>query len=145
MEIQRQRSFLVCHFSCVKDGNDATAEETFSDKHLRAEIGLPAYAADPSTSPPEQKITPFSLIPKSLVAQYSNHHAAVLTASGEQLDTSTCSTSSPSMQCTTLQERMDLEMSVLRKQEAVLKLQEEYYRLKIHLMKKKMADAPLKD
>ncbi|KAL6111758.1 uncharacterized protein ACO6RY_08668 [Pungitius sinensis] len=40
---------------------------------------------------------------------------------------------------------MDLEMSVLRRKEAVLKLQEEYYTLKIKLMKKQMEQPLSKD
>lgn len=78
-------------------------------------------------------------IPRSLAVQFSSPCAAIFTTPGEHLDTP-CSTSPTSVHGTTLQERMDLEMSVLRRQEAVLKLQEEYYALKIKLMKKKMED-----
>lgn len=76
--------------------------------------------------------------------QFSTPRSAIFTASGGQLD-SPCSVSTPSANCTTLQERMDLEMSVLRRQEAVLKLQEEYYTLKIKLLKKQVEDPPTKD
>lgn len=99
---------------------------------------LPVYS-DASTSPREQKMV-FNSIPKSLAVQFSSPCSAVFTASGEHLDTP-CSTSpTTTVHCATLQERMDLEMSVLRRQEAVLKLQEEYYTLKIKLMKKQMEE-----
>ncbi|XP_061544262.1 uncharacterized protein si:dkey-6e2.2 isoform X3 [Phycodurus eques] len=65
-------------------------------------------------------------------------------ASGEQSH-SHCFPCTHAAHCTTSQERMDLEMSVLRRQETVLKLQEEYYTLKIQRMKKQMAESPLQD
>ncbi|XP_044037060.1 myb/SANT-like DNA-binding domain-containing protein 4 [Siniperca chuatsi] len=127
--------------SSDEDGHDHTTDERFSNKHPLRELELPTYP-DPSTSPAEQKMTAFTNVPKSLAVQFSTHRAIGLTASAEQLDTP-CSASS--VHCTTLQERMDLEMSVLRRQEAVLKLQEEYYTLKIKLMKKQMEEPLSKD
>ncbi|XP_022601103.1 uncharacterized protein LOC111221811 [Seriola dumerili] len=120
-----------------KDGNDHTTDERLTNKRPLTEHELLTYP-DPSTSPGEQKMI-FSNIPKSLAIQFSTPRATIFTASGENLDTP-CSTSPTSMHCATLQERMDLEMSVLRRQEAVLKLQEEYYTLKIKLMKKQMEE-----
>nr|XP_046240311.1 myb-related transcription factor, partner of profilin-like [Scatophagus argus] len=117
--------------SCGEDGKDNTTEERLTD------LDLPAYP-DPSTSPANQKMT-FTDVPKSLTVQFGTHRAAGCTASAARLDTPS-SVSPPSVHCTTLQERMDLEMSVLRRQEAVLKLQEEYYMLKIKLMKKQMEE-----
>ncbi|XP_044205354.1 uncharacterized protein LOC122980953 [Thunnus albacares] len=130
--------------SCDKNGSDHTVGERFADKHQLTDLELPACASDVATSPPEQKLTAFTNIPKSLAVQFSTPCSTVFTASGDQPG-SPCSTSTPSVHCTTLQERMDLEMSVLRRQEAVLKLQEEYYTLKIKLMKKQVEDPPLKD
>ncbi|KAM9361597.1 uncharacterized protein ABDE67_022651 [Symphorus nematophorus] len=128
--------------SCDEDGNDHTIDGRFSNKHPLTELDLPTYP-DPSTSPADQKMT-FTDVPKSFTVQLSNHRAAGFSASAERLDTP-FSASPPSAHCTTLQERMDLEMSVLRRQEAVLKLQEEYYALKIKMMKKQMEEPHLKD
>ncbi|GLD69987.1 uncharacterized protein AKAME5_002130400 [Lates japonicus] len=128
--------------SCDKDGNDHTTDERLTNKRPLTEHELSTYP-DPSTSPGEQKIT-FANVPNSLAVQFSTPRAAIFTASGEHSDTP-CSTSPTSAHCTTLQERMDLEMSVLRRQEAVLKLQEEYYTLKIKLMKKQMEEPLQKD
>jgi len=83
-------------------------------------------------------------VAKSVTVDCNSTHAGVLPVSGEHLSTS-CSTSPPSAHCTISQERMDLEVSVLRRQEAVLKLQQEYYTLKIKLMKKQMEESCLKD
>ncbi|CAK6958227.1 uncharacterized protein LOC128355178 [Scomber scombrus] len=130
--------------SCDKDGHDHTIGERFADKHQLTDLELPAYAADLAASPPEQKLTAFTNIPKSLAVQFSTPRSAIFSASGGQSD-SPCSVSTPSANCTTLQERMDLEMSVLKRQEAVLKLQEEYYTLKIKLLKKQVEDPSTKD
>lgn len=126
-------------FRCVID---PTTAEDFTDKHQQAELLPPAYAADPSPAQPKRKLLPFSHIHKPLAAHFSNHHDTGFNASEEHLETS-CSTSLSPVHCATLQDKLDLEMSVLRRQEAVLKLQEEYYTLKINLMKKKMAEGPL--
>lgn len=125
---------MFFNFSCDKDGK---ADERLTNKRPLTEHELLVYP-DPSTSPGEQKMISNN-IPKSLAVQFSTPCAAIFAASGENLDTP-CSTSPTSVHCTTLQERMDLEMSVLRRQEAVLKLQEEYYTLKIKLMRKKMEE-----
>ncbi|KAL6111757.1 uncharacterized protein ACO6RY_08668 [Pungitius sinensis] len=81
---------------------------------------------------------------KSLAVHFSTHHADGFAASAEPVDT-LYSSPPPAANCTALQERMDLEMSVLRRKEAVLKLQEEYYTLKIKLMKKQMEQPLSKD
>lgn len=120
--------------SCDEDGNEHTIDEQFSNKH-------PAYP-DPSTSPAEQKMTVFTNVPKSHAVHFNTHRVAGF-APVEPPDTP-CS-ASPSAHFTTVQERMDLEMSVLRRQEAVLKLQEEYYTLKIKLMRKQMEEPFSKD
>ncbi|XP_041813560.1 uncharacterized protein LOC121621231 isoform X1 [Chelmon rostratus] len=125
-----------------EDDYDHTIDEKFSNKHPLTELDLPSYS-DPAASPAKQKMT-FTNVPKSLAVEFSSHRAAGFTVSAEQLDTP-CSTSPPSVHCATLRERMDLEMSVLRRQEAVLKLQEEYYTLKIKLMKKQMEEPLNKD
>ncbi|XP_037642801.1 uncharacterized protein LOC119498222 [Sebastes umbrosus] len=124
--------------SCDEDGNEHTIDGRFSNKHPLRELELPTYS-DPSTSPTEQKVTVFTNIPKSLAGHFNTHCAAGFAASAEPLGTP-CSISPPSVHCTTLQERTDLEMSVLRRQEAVLKLQEEYYTLKIKLMRRQMGE-----
>ncbi|XP_054472900.1 uncharacterized protein si:dkey-6e2.2 isoform X2 [Anoplopoma fimbria] len=116
-----------------EDGNEHSIDEKFTIKHPLRKIELSTYP-DPSTSPAEQKMTDF----------FNAHHAAGLAASAEHLHTP-CSSSPSAVHCTTLQERMDLEMSVLRRQEAVLKLQEEYYTLKIKLMKKQTEQPLLND
>ncbi|XP_040890626.1 myb/SANT-like DNA-binding domain-containing protein 4 isoform X2 [Toxotes jaculatrix] len=126
--------------SCDKDGNDPTTDERITNKRPLIERKYP----DQSASPGEQKMSAFTNVPKSLAVQFSTPRAAVFTVSGEHSDTP-CSTSPTSVHCTTLQERMDLEMSVLRRQEAVLKLQEEYYTLKIKLMKKQLKEPLQKD
>lgn len=116
-------------FSCVDDGSDHVTDEGFPNKHSLTELDLPA-CPDPSATPAKQKNPTF---PKSLAA----HRVAGFPAPAEQL-AAPCCASPPSVHCTTSQERMDLEMSVLKRQEAVLKLQEEYYTLKIKMMKKQM-------
>ncbi|KAM9859934.1 uncharacterized protein ACBR49_014425 [Aulostomus maculatus] len=130
--------------SCDKVGTNHTTGEGFTDGLPQAEPVLDTFATDSSTSPPEQKMTPSSNISKSVAVQFSNQHAALFTSPEEQ-HASSRSTSAPPVHTTTLQERVDLEMSVLRRQEAVLKLQEEYYTLKILLMKKQMADSSTED
>lgn len=124
-------------FSC-DDGSDQTTDERFPNKHSLTELDLPTYP-DPSASPAKQKPT-FTNVPKSLAV----HRVAGFTAPAGRLATP-CSTSPPSVHCTTSQERMDLEMSVLKRQEAVLKLQEEYYTLKIKMMKKQLEEPLSKD
>lgn len=127
----------MCFFSsCVKD---RAVDERFTNNNPLREDELSTYS-DPSTSPAEQKITAFTNVSKSLAVQFSTP----ATVAREHSDTP-CSPSPPSVHSTTLQERMDLEMSVLRRQEAVLKLQEEYYTLKIKLMKKQMEEPVQKD
>lgn len=132
---------LVIQFSLSppsrdEDGHDHNIDERFTNKHPLRELELPTYP-NPSTPPTQPNLAAFTNVPKSPAVQFSTHCAAGFTASAERLRTP-CSTSPPSVHCTTLQERMDLEMAVLRRQEAVLKLQEEYYTLKIKLMKKQM-------
>lgn len=116
-----------------EDGNDHTMDEKFSNKHLQTELDFPT-CLDQSTSPAEQKCT-FTNVP--LAVQVSTLHAAGFTA--EPVDTA-CSTSPSSVHWATLQEPKDLEIPVLRRQEALLKLQEEYYKLKIKLMKKQIEE-----
>lgn len=145
---------FFCHFSCENDEKKHAVNERFTDKHSLTELELPSYAAsqtlpskhhvDPSTSPPLQKISPFANIPRSLAVHFNSPCTALSATPAEQLD-SPCSASPSSVHCTTLQDRLDLEMSVLRRQEAVLKLQEEYYTLKIKLMKKQMEEPILKE
>lgn len=130
----------VCFYSCVKDDNNHSVDERFTNNNPLIEDELSTYS-DPSTSPAEQKIAAFTHVSKSLAVQFSTPHATV---TREHSDTP-CLSSQPSVHSTTLQERMDLEMSVLRRQEAVLKLQEEYYTLKIKLMKKQMEEPVQKD
>ncbi|KAK2862383.1 hypothetical protein Q5P01_001916 [Channa striata] len=127
------------HNSCDKDGNDHSIDEKSEYNNPLTQCKISTYL-DPSTCPEEQKIT----VPESPAVQFSSPHAAVFTVTGKHSDTP-CSTSPTSVHCTTLQERMDLELSVLRRQEAVLKLQEEYYTLKIKLMKKQMEESVQKD
>lgn len=98
--------------------------------------------SDPSTSPAEEKITALTSVSKSLAARFSTPTVATV---AREHSATLCSPAPPSVHSTTLQERMDLEMSVLRRQEAVLKLQEEYYTLKIKLMKKQMEESAQKD
>ncbi|XP_077582293.1 uncharacterized protein LOC144202997 isoform X2 [Stigmatopora nigra] len=123
-------------------GLPAYAGEQFKPKHEQADLVLPAYAGDPSsTTPLGQKMSPFSNFPKPLAVQFHPHYPS---ASGEQSNTHSLPFTNAA-QCTMSQERMDLEMSVLRRQDAVLKLQEEYYTLKIEWMKKQMAQSTLQD
>lgn len=107
--------------------------ETFSDKHPPGELELHTYAtAATSTAKPNIGLTN---VPKSLGLQFSGGFGAP-----EDGLAAPCPTSSPSQHFPSLQERVDLEMSVLRRQDAVLKLQEEYYTLKIKMMKKQMEE-----
>ncbi|XP_034095504.1 uncharacterized protein LOC117561934 [Gymnodraco acuticeps] len=130
------------HNSCDEDGNQHSVDERFSTNHPLREDELPTHTG-PSSSPAEQKMTVFANFPKSIAMHFSSPRAADFAASAEHQETS-CSSSSPG-NCTTLQERLDLEMSVLRRQEAVLKLQEEYYTLKIKMMKKTIEPPLSKD
>ncbi|XP_034389062.1 uncharacterized protein LOC117731043 [Cyclopterus lumpus] len=120
--------------SSDEDGNERRVDERFSNQHALRELEFPTYP-DPPASPVEQKMADLTDVSKSLAVHFSAHHAAGFAAPAEHLD-ALRSPPPPAVHCTTLQERMDLEMSVLRRQEAVLKLQEEYYTLKIQLMKK---------
>lgn len=122
-----------------EDGDDHTIDKKSSNKHPLTELDLPT-SPEPSTSQAKREITVMN-VPASLAVQLSTHHATGSNAFAEQLDAN-CSMSPTTIHGTTLQERMDLEMSVLRRQEAVLKLQEEYYTLKIKLMKKQMEELP---
>ncbi|KAM8757994.1 uncharacterized protein AB9X84_010613 isoform 1-T3 [Acanthopagrus schlegelii] len=119
------------HNSCDEDGNDHT------------ELDLPTYP-NPSTPLAEQKFT-LTNIPTSLAVQFSAHRAAGFAASAEPLDTPCAASPRCTVHCSPLQERNDLEISVLRRQEAVLKLQEEYYTLKIKQIKKQMEEPIPKD
>ncbi|XP_058487114.1 uncharacterized protein LOC131460536 [Solea solea] len=130
-------------FRCEKDLNSHTDDDSFTNKCPLTGHEFSTYPQPPS-SPGEQKMTAFTSLPRSHVVQFGAAHASFLMASGEHPDTP-CSTSPTTAHCTSLQERMDLEMSVLRRQEAVLKLQEEYYTLKIKLMRKQMEEPPQKD
>lgn len=107
--------------------------ETFSNKHPLAELERHTYT-NASTSTAKQNIT-LTNVPKSLALQFSSGFSAP-----EDGLAAPCPTSSPSLHFSTLQERVDLEMSVLRRQDAVLKLQEEYYTLKIKMIKKQMEE-----
>lgn len=117
--------------SCDEDGNDHT------------ELDLPTYP-NPSTPLAEQKLT-LTNVPTSLAVQFSAHRAAGFAASAEPLDTPCAASPRCTVHCSPLQERNDLEISVLRRQEAVLKLQEEYYTLKIKQIKKQMEEPIPKD
>lgn len=87
-----------------------------------------------STSPAKENAA-FVNIRKSLALQFSCG-----SKTPGELPATLCPTIPPSVQCPTLQERIDLEMSVLRRQDAVLKLQEEYYTLKIKKIRKEMEE-----
>ncbi|KAM9813848.1 uncharacterized protein ACB057_003668 [Neosynchiropus ocellatus] len=138
-EIKRQkRQVGEAECSCDNDGNPNTQGERFTIKH-QGDLSPSAYSDDPSVSLVEHKVPPFLHIPKLLPVQY--HHGMDYSAAGDPADTPS-SSYGPSA---TLQERMDLEMSVLRRQDAVLKLQEEYYTLKIKMMKRKMEDDVIND
>ncbi|KAF3689613.1 hypothetical protein EXN66_Car005285 [Channa argus] len=129
--------------SCDKDCNDHSIDERSENNNPLTQHELSTYL-HPSTSPAEQKIPAITNVPKSLAVQFSTPHAAIFTVTREHSD-APCSSSPTSEHCRTLQERMDLEMSVLRRQEAVLKLQEEYYTLKIKLIKKQMEESVQND
>nr|XP_020448280.1 uncharacterized protein LOC109955949 [Monopterus albus] len=129
----------VVENSCDNDGNNETVDEIFTNEHPLTDYEL-SMPHNPPTSPAEQKMSAFPNVATSVPVQLRVPRAAAFMVSGEHLDTP-CSTSC-SAQSTTLQERLDLEMSVLRRQQSVLKLQEEYYTLKIKLMKKQMEKPP---
>lgn len=107
--------------------------EAFSNKHPLAELELHTYTTA-STSTIKPNIT-LTNVPKSLGLQFSAGFSTP-----EDGLAAPCPSSSPSQHFTTFQERVDLEMSVLRRQDAVLKLQEEYYTLKIKMIKKHMEE-----
>lgn len=121
---------FCCFFRCDQDGNNHIIEEIFSNKK---ELDFPVYTNPPTSA--AKQMMPFTNITKK---------PAGFTASAERQNASH-STSPPSAQSASSKERQDMEMSVLRRQEAVLKLQEEYYTLKIKLMKKQMEALPQKD
>ncbi|KAM4613804.1 uncharacterized protein ACJ7VT_011829 [Polymixia lowei] len=128
------------------ENNHSTGETSKGLNSDLTEIGLPECTAsptirlghftNPSTPPTTHKMDTFSDASNSLAVHFNSPSTAASITPVMQFNP--CTTTPPSIQCTTLQERMDLEMSVLRRQEAVLKLQEEYYTLKIKLMKKQM-------
>lgn len=127
---------------CGKEDEDCTTTRVTNNGPF-PETALFTYP-DPSTSPHEHKMTGFTNVSTSLAVQFSSPNAAVFTVAREHSNTPRM-TSPPSAHGTTSQERTDLEMSVLRRQEAVLKLQEEYYALKIKLMKKQMEQSDLRE
>lgn len=131
---------VVCFlFSSDEDGGgEDTVVQTFSNKHPLVELELHTDTTA-STSTAKPNIT-LANVPKSLALQCS----AGFSASEDGL-AAPCPMSPPSLNCSTLQERVDLEMSVLRRQDAVLKLQEEYYTLKIKMMKKQMQETFAED
>ncbi|XP_013865116.1 uncharacterized protein LOC106518387 isoform X2 [Austrofundulus limnaeus] len=114
------------------DENDLAINGNFPNKQEETE----------QTSLTEQKLT-LTNVSNSLTVGFNVPHGATFTGSGEHLETPR--SAPPSAQCTTLQERADLEMSVLRRQEAVLKLQQEYYTLKIRLLKRQIEESTQKD
>lgn len=122
----------VCFlFSCDEDGSKDTVLEILSSKDPPAELEHHTYTtASTSTGKPNITLTN---VPKSLALHFSPGFSAP-----EDELAARCPTSAPSSHCLTLQERVDLEMSVLRRQDAVLKLQEEYYTLKLKMIKKQM-------
>lgn len=120
-------------FSYDEDRGEDIVVETFSDKHPLGELELHTYTTA-STSTANSN-TALTNVPKSLAPQFSDGFSAP-----EDGLAAPCPTSSSSLHFPTLQERVDLEMSVLRRQDAVLKLQEEYYTLKIKMIKKKMEE-----
>ncbi|XP_056293533.1 uncharacterized protein LOC130208438 isoform X2 [Pseudoliparis swirei] len=119
--------------SSDEDGHEHRLDERFSHTRPLRELHLPSYPDAPS-SPAEQKMSDLMDVSRSLAVHFSahHHHGAAAPPGRPEAPAS----SPPAGHRTTLQERMDLEMSVLRRQEAVLKLQEEYYTLKIQQMKK---------
>lgn len=124
-------SWCCFPFSCNEDGGEDTMRETSSNKHPLAELEHHTYtAASTSTAKPNITLTN---VPKSLALQISTGFSAP----DDEL-ASPCPTTAPCPHCPSSQERMDLEMSVLRRQDAVLKLQEEYYMLKLEMIKKQM-------
>ncbi|KAM8868657.1 uncharacterized protein ACB058_006231 isoform 1-T2 [Synchiropus picturatus] len=125
--------------SCDNDGNPNTQGERFTIKHHQGDLSPSAYSDDPSVPLVEHKVPPFLHIPKLLPVQYQ--HGMDYSVGGDPADTPS-SSYAPSA---AVQERMDLEMSVLRRQDAVLKLQEEYYTLKIKKMKRKMEEDVIND
>ena len=135
-------SKLCFLFSCDEDKSDNTVDERVSNKNSGTECGLPTSVQSPA-SPAKQNQT-FICVSKAMPVQFSTGHVAGLSAAAEQ-PAAPCSTPPPALQGTTLQERINLEMSVLRRQEAVLKLQEEYYTLKIKRMRKQMEETLSED
>lgn len=133
-QIQKKKPFWIwcCFlFSCNEDGGEDTMRETFSNKHPLAELEHHTFtAAATSTTKPNITLTN---VPKSLALQFST---GFRTPDDELA--SHCPTLAPCPHCPSSQERVDLEMSVLRRQDAVLKLQEEYYTLKLKRIKKQM-------
>ncbi|KAJ3602551.1 hypothetical protein NHX12_030303 [Muraenolepis orangiensis] len=96
---------------------------------------------DPFDCPEEHKLSFYNSLHHSPVLSMGGHSMTVNAAMPVvplTLPRSIAATppSPGPSQHTMPQERMDLEVSVLRRQEAVLKLQEEYYSLKIKLLKK---------
>lgn len=129
---QIQKTFCIwcCFpFSCNEDGGEDTMRETFSNRDPLVKHHTYTAASSLTTKP---NIT-LTNVPKSLALQFSTGFSAP----DDEL-ASPCPTSAPCPHCPSSQERVDLEMSVLRRQDAVLKLQEEYYTLKLEMIKKQM-------
>ena len=133
------RSFF--HFSFDEESHLCNTPLTENGHHSCAESAT-IRLSDPFDSAEEQKVSFYNSVHHSPVMNLANHgmtsvNATAMPVAPLTLPRAISTPASPhTSQHTTLQERMDLELSVLRRQEAVLKLQEEYYSLKIKLLKK---------
>jgi len=130
------------HFSFDEESNLCNTPLT-ENGHQSGTESSTIRLSDPFDSPEEHKVSFFNSVHHSPVMHMGNHGMSGINAAAVPVGPLTMprSISTPASsvhisQHTTLQERMDLEMSVLRRQDAVLKLQEEYYSLKIKLLKK---------
>ncbi|XP_024126793.1 uncharacterized protein LOC112145664 isoform X1 [Oryzias melastigma] len=122
---------------CQNDDGKSTAEDITSKQALiEVELSDPELDPDPSITPEHE--TASTNAPNSPARQPGSPDAEVLSDSDVQSPCS--SSSSPPRRPAAQQEKFDLEMSVLRRQDKILRLQEEYYTLKIKLLKSKIKE-----
>ncbi|XP_023811030.1 uncharacterized protein LOC101155681 [Oryzias latipes] len=126
--------------SYAEDGNSTTEESTSKQALIEVELSDPDPDPDPD---PDQTITPDYKTASTKIPTSPARHEDVCTDSNVQSPCS--SSSSPICRPAALQEKFNLEMSVLRRQDKVLKLQEEYYALKIKLLKNQIKEFSQED
>ncbi|RVE72552.1 hypothetical protein OJAV_G00039910 [Oryzias javanicus] len=121
-----------------EDGKSTEEDITSKQALIEVEISDPEPDPDPDPSITPEHETASTNTLNSPARQLASPPAEVLSDSDVQSPCS--SSSSPPRRPAAQQEKLDLEMSVLRRQDKILKLQEEYYTLKIKLLKNQIKE-----